>query len=165
MSLRELILEDVVTTLRKIQGVGAGDTDFKTTVNTVVEGQFSPEDYPADAILLCVFEQAYGWQNNAIRAASGNDFPATYIVAVRAFVRGAARDIHALKGALKDDIGRALYIDRKRGQTAVNFTAPAPVDTIAVQFAGDQVEQSGAGAIATFLVAITITFLVDPADP
>jgi hypothetical protein len=164
VSQREEIVQNVIDT---VAGIGAGIGNvYATKVNRVVRlGEYAG-DFPGDGILVEVWESAYGWQNALLKPC--NPFPATLQITMRATIRAAAKDAERVKGQLKDDIGKALYADRKRGlgpDPDDPDKKTYPVDTVGLQFTNDMIELSGSGALAMFVAVLTVALHLNPLDP
>lgn len=154
-SQREGILTNVIDTLKGINGA----SPYLTKVDRVERSGVTAADFRADDIVLSVYEAGYGWTNNAVKSGLGMDFSATLLIGIRAWINGTAKDIETVRSRLKDDIGGALYKDRRRGQIA------HPVDTTGLQFSNDFTELDGSGGFAGFVVTVTCTLQVDPRNP
>lgn len=154
-SQREGIVSNVISTLQGINGA----SPYLTKVNRVERSGVNAVDFQADSVVLSVYETGYGWNNNAVKAGLGLDFSTQFLMGIRAWIRTTAKDAETVKGRLKDDIGRALYKDRRRGQTG------KPVDTVGLQFTNDFAELDGSAAFTGFTATLTISLLVDPQNP
>jgi hypothetical protein len=160
LSIREDILQNVKQLLAGIAATASapGGGVYETTVDEVIDGDLLGIDQPAKNIVLGVFQRTYDVAANAL-AINNNDYPHTLQLAVRAWVRAEKDNLRLRKDQLQNDLMRALWADRYRGNTT------DPVNTVRLSFTDENFGFEAAAGWATFMATVTVTWLGDARNP